>query len=61
MKGVIKLISNLKITGLFGRFNYNIELKDNNITILTGPNGFGKSTILKIILEISNLNLLYFF
>ena len=55
------MISNLKITGLFGRFNYNIELKDNNITILTGPNGFGKSTILKIILEISNLNLLYFF
>lgn len=35
-------------------------LKDGGITILTGPNGFGKSTILKIIYEASNGNLNYF-
>ena len=37
---------------LLGRFDYNIELKD-KLTILTGPNGFGKSTILKTIEAIS--------
>lgn len=37
---------------LLGRFDYTIELKD-KLTILTGPNGFGKSTILKTIEAIS--------
>lgn len=39
----------IKFTKLFGRFNYEIELKNDGITILTGPNGFGKSTILRCI------------
>ncbi len=54
------MITKLIITKLFGRFDYEIMFKDGGITILTGPNGFGKSTILKIIYEASNGNLNYF-
>lgn len=51
----------LKIEQLFGRFDYTIELQKTPITILTGPNGFGKSTILKIIDAISATNILFFY
>lgn len=35
------------IRGLFERFDYNIQLAQEGITILTGPNGYGKSTIIR--------------
>lgn len=54
------MIKNLCIEQLFGRFNYNIALKPNGITIITGPNGFGKSTILKIIDALSKGKIQYF-
>lgn len=31
-----------EVKKLFGKFNYKLKLKENGITILTGPNGFGK-------------------
>ena len=43
------MIKELKIINLFGQFDYHIVFKDVGITIITGPNGFGKSTVLKII------------
>ena len=51
----------IHITKLFGIFDYSIHLKEEGITILTGPNGYGKTTILKIIHAIAKKNLLYFF
>ncbi|OON98748.1 MAG: hypothetical protein ATN35_00625 [Epulopiscium sp. Nele67-Bin004] len=48
-----------KIEGLFGRFNYELEFK-NDVTILTGPNGYGKTTILQCIEALSKANLLFF-
>lgn len=42
------MITRLKIEGLFGRFDYDLVFKD-CVTILTGPNGFGKSTVLRMI------------
>lgn len=39
----------IQIKNLFGRFDYSILLKKEGLTIITGPNGYGKSTILKII------------
>lgn len=39
---------------LFGRFDYDVVLNKDGLTILTGPNGYGKSTILKSIEALSN-------
>jgi predicted ATPase len=39
-----------EIDGLYGRFNHSIELnKEDRITILTAPNGFGKTAVINII------------
>ena len=51
------MIKSLKITNLFGAFNYDIQFRDEGITIITGPNGFGKSTILNIIETIAEKDL----
>lgn len=56
----IKLIG-ISIKELFGKFDYSIDIPgDYAPLILTGPNGYGKSTILNIIESASNRNLLYF-
>jgi predicted ATPase len=42
-------IANIQVKDLFNSFNYDFSLKsDERITILTAPNGFGKSTILRL-------------
>lgn len=52
----------IQINKLFGRFDYSILLKDDGLTIITGPNGYGKSTILKIINALTKgFSSLYFF
>lgn len=43
------MINSIKIKKLFGRFDYELKFLPENIMIITGPNGFGKSTILKMI------------
>ncbi|MGP3034479.1 AAA family ATPase [Serratia ureilytica] len=55
----MKLIE-LKVHGLFGILDYDIPLDQNEITMLTGPNGYGKTMILKIINSIlsNELNML---
>lgn len=53
-------ISRLKIYKLFGVFSYNIDFNgdiDSPLTIITGPNGYGKTTICKIINSLSSRNL----
>lgn len=42
----------IQFKGLFGRFDYTIEFKKDGLTIITGPNGFGKSTILNCIYQL---------
>ncbi len=54
------MLKKIKIQGLFNKFNYDIELKKEGITILTGPNGYGKTTILKIIHALAVKNLIFF-
>ena len=54
------MIKGLKINKLYGRFNYDFITKEDGVTIITGPNGFGKSTILKIIAAASERNIIYF-
>jgi predicted ATP-binding protein involved in virulence len=55
----LKLI-HLKINKLFGLLDYDIPLDNHEITMLTGPNGYGKTMILKIINSIlaNELNIL---
>ncbi|EML6566328.1 AAA family ATPase [Enterobacter hormaechei] len=42
-------LTQLRISKLFGILDYDIPLDQNEITMLTGPNGYGKTMILKII------------
>lgn len=56
-------ICRLNVSGLFGLYDYSISFKDSedNFTIITSPNGYGKTTILRIInsLDIKRLYYLY--
>ena len=50
-------ISNIGVYGLFDRFDHDIPLKgEERITIMIGPNGFGKTMILRIINALFNLH-----
>ena len=54
-------LKSIKIKHLFGLFDYIIELdQENALTILTGPNGYGKTTILNIIYNFFNQRFFYF-
>lgn len=58
------LISKLQIEGLYDLYNYDISFDDereNQMTILTGPNGYGKTTILKILSSLKSKSLYYFY
>lgn len=39
----------LTVDGLFGSLNYNLVFDSQDIVIITGPNGYGKTMLLKII------------
>lgn len=53
-------IKSLEITGLFGHFNHAINFVDENITIITAPNGYGKTMCLKIIDAVFNSKFSFF-
>ena len=56
------MIKSLEIQGLFGAFNYSIVMPNyGEYLILTGPNGYGKTTILTIIEDLASGNLLHLF
>lgn len=54
------MLAKIEIKKLFDIFNYKINFKKNKITIITGPNGYGKSTILKLIYNLYNSNIFFF-
>ena len=50
-----KRIKQISVTNLFGVFNHTIPLHlDERITIIHGPNGFGKTVILKLLNALFN-------
>jgi predicted ATP-binding protein involved in virulence len=50
-------IKQISVTGLFGIFDHVISLNmDERITIVHGPNGFGKTTILRLLNGLFNFN-----
>jgi predicted ATP-binding protein involved in virulence len=56
----VDMLTGIKIEKLFGIFDYDIEFKKEGITILTGPNGYGKTTILKILDALASQNGFFF-
>lgn len=54
-------INSIKIENLFEIFNYDISFKpEQNVLIITGPNGFGKTMILNIIFNLFNRKFVFF-
>ena len=50
-------ISRIEVEKLFGLYTYDIPLNlEDHVTILIGPNGFGKTTILKMVNDFLKLN-----
>ena len=54
------MLNKIVFEKLFGVFDYEINLKEGGVTILTGPNGFGKSTILKSINAFYMFDIIFF-
>jgi predicted ATP-binding protein involved in virulence len=54
-------LQGLSIKKLFGQFDYDISLvNQDGIVILTGPNGYGKTTVLNIIYNLFKTNFYFF-
>lgn len=46
------MLKGFSVYGLFGEYDYDIELSNSNITFIHSLNGFGKSTIMRLIKNI---------
>lgn len=54
-------VESIKIENLFEIFNYDIHYpKDENVLIITGPNGFGKTQVLNILFNLFNKKFVFF-
>ena len=55
------LLKSFKVEGLFGTFNYTLDFTDrSNLRVLTGLNGYGKTTILRILSSITSKDDLFY-
>ena len=56
------MIKEITIEKLFGIYDYNIKIpQGENVSIFTGPNGYGKTTILNILRHLLNCEFWYFY
>lgn len=56
------MVKSIKIENLFEIFDYDIKYPDGeNVMIITGPNGFGKTQILNILFNLFNRKFLFFY
>lgn len=55
------VVKRIVINNLYDVYNYDITFDRGNVTLMTGPNGYGKTTILNIIKNALSLNLWYFY
>lgn len=55
------LLKSFNVEGLFGTFNYTLDFSDrSNLIVLTGLNGYGKTTILRILSSITSKDDLFY-
>lgn len=55
------LLKSFKVERLFGTFNYNFDFENkSNLLVLTGLNGYGKTTILRIMSSLSDKEELFY-
>ena len=55
-------LQQVEFIGLFNQFDHSIKLNlDEHITILTAPNGYGKTTVLKVVNNFFSKNFQYFY
>ena len=55
-------LQSFRVDKLFGSFSYDFDIpREQKIFLLTGPNGYGKTTILTILNELAKRNLYYFY
>lgn len=54
------MLTKIRFNKLYETFDYDINLKDGGVTIITGPNGFGKSTILNCIEALYSFDIFFF-
>lgn len=57
----IPMITKLTVERLFNSLSFEVEIRKEEITILTGPNGYGKTTVLRIIHALASNDLVFFF
>ena len=55
------MITKLTVERLFNSLSFEVEIRKEEITILTGPNGYGKTTVLRIIHALGSNDLVFFF
>ena len=55
------VVRRIVIENLYDNYNYDITFHKGGITLITGPNGFGKTTVLNIIKNALEQNFFYFF
>lgn len=54
-------LTHLQVSNLFGRFNHRLKFEEgNDITIVSAPNGYGKTVLLRIIDSVFNSHLSFF-
>ena len=57
----IETITSLSVNNLFGRFNHKLQFpEERNISIITAPNGYGKTVLLRIIHSLFDERLTFF-
>ena len=54
-------IRKIEVTDLFGLFNHEVRLRDERITIVHGPNGFGKTALFRLVSELFSGNYDYLY
>ena len=54
------IVKRVVIEKLYDNYDYDITFDKNGVTLITGPNGYGKTTLLNIIKNALGLNFRYF-